>query len=316
MRAQEFVAEYKKYPTADYEGVTFTMAEEDGFLTVKALNDFGISMASVIFGMDGRDLDPQSLRVDEKYRGQGIARVMYDYVKSRGFVIHRSWDQTDAGAGFWDKHRGQDVRVWESFDNPYKGKWEKSESGSYDMLVPLPDGTNLSIMFNNEGGGEYQVEFYRNNSQEVTGEGDAQRIFATVLTAIQQFIKKYKSRTISFSASKEIDMDADDSGANFNPESRAKLYTRLVDRYAASLGYNARHFEHGNAVTYELTQYPSDSPFEEQQLDELSFLGSECTKDCSGHRAGYDWSKRKGLRQANSWSPSFNKGAGLAVAGK
>jgi GNAT superfamily N-acetyltransferase len=166
-RSQEFVAEYKKYPTADYEGVTFTMEEEDGFLTVKALNDFGISMASVIFGMDGRDLDPQSLRVDEKYRGQGIARVMYDYVKSRGFVIHRSWDQTDAGAGFWNKHRGEDVRVWE-----------------------------------------------------------------------------------------------------------------------------------------------------EEQLDELSFLGSECTKDCSGHRAGYDWSKRKGLRQANSWSPSFNKGAGLAVAGK
>jgi hypothetical protein len=54
----------------------------------------------------------------------------------------------------------------------------------------------------------------------------------------------------------------------------------------------------------------------EEQLDELSFLGSQCTKDCSGHRAGYDWSKRKGLRQANSWSPSFNKGAGLAVAGK
>ena len=54
----------------------------------------------------------------------------------------------------------------------------------------------------------------------------------------------------------------------------------------------------------------------EEQLDELNFLGSECTKDCSGHRAGYDWSKRKGLRQANSWSPSFNKGAGLAVAGK
>ena len=54
----------------------------------------------------------------------------------------------------------------------------------------------------------------------------------------------------------------------------------------------------------------------EEQLDELSFLGSQCTKDCSGHRAGYEWSKRKGLRQANSWSPSFNKGAGLAVAGK
>lgn len=55
----------------------------------------------------------------------------------------------------------------------------------------------------------------------------------------------------------------------------------------------------------------------EEQLDELNFLGSECTKDCSGHRAGYEWSKRKGLRQANSlYSPSFNKGAALAVAGK
>jgi hypothetical protein len=53
-----------------------------------------------------------------------------------------------------------------------------------------------------------------------------------------------------------------------------------------------------------------------EQLDELSFLGSQCTKDCSGHRAGYDWSKRKGNVQAASWSPSFNKGAALRVAGK
>jgi pyrimidine deaminase RibD-like protein len=57
--------------------------------------------------------------------------------------------------------------------------------------------------------------------------------------------------------------------------------------------------------------------FLKDQLDELSFLGSQCTKDCSGHRAGYEWSKRKGLKQGTSpWSPSFNKGAALAVAGK
>ena len=55
----------------------------------------------------------------------------------------------------------------------------------------------------------------------------------------------------------------------------------------------------------------------EEQLDELSFLGSPCTKDCSGHRAGYEWSARKGNIQGNSpYSPSFNKGAALAVAGK
>lgn len=55
---------------------------------------------------------------------------------------------------------------------------------------------------------------------------------------------------------------------------------------------------------------------EEQQLDELSFLGSPCTKDCSGHRAGYYWSATKGNRTASSWSQSFNNGAALRAAGK
>ena len=170
MRAQEFIVEYKKYPTQEFEGVTFTMAEKDGELIVKALNDFGNAMGHVIFNMDGRELDPQDLQVDVKYQGQGIARVMYDYIKSRGFVINRSWDQTDAGAGFWNRHRGEDVRVWE---------------------------------------------------QDVT----------------------------------------------------------------------------------------------EEQLDELTFMGSQCTKDCSGHRAGYNWSISKGRKSAASWSNSFNKGAELAATG-
>lgn len=56
---------------------------------------------------------------------------------------------------------------------------------------------------------------------------------------------------------------------------------------------------------------------ETQRVDELQFLGSECTKDCSGHRAGYEWSKaRGGIDAASPWSPSFNKGAALAKAGK
>ena len=56
---------------------------------------------------------------------------------------------------------------------------------------------------------------------------------------------------------------------------------------------------------------------EAEQLDELSFLGSPCTKDCSGHRAGYAWSQARGGVDANSpWSPSFNNGARLAKDGK
>ena len=52
------------------------------------------------------------------------------------------------------------------------------------------------------------------------------------------------------------------------------------------------------------------------QLRELTFMGmSQCTKDCSGHKAGYAWSKQRGGAHAASWSPSFNKGAEIAAAG-
>jgi hypothetical protein len=58
------------------------------------------------------------------------------------------------------------------------------------------------------------------------------------------------------------------------------------------------------------------SELEEEQLDELTFMGmSPCTKDCSGHRAGYKWSKARGGVSTASWSNSFNKGAEIAKAG-
>ena len=115
MRAYEFLFEYKKYPTQDYEGIKISMVEKDGRLFVRAIDDWGVNeLGSVEFVIgDGKELDPQDLRVDDRYQGQGIARTMYDYVKSQGYKIVRSWDQTDAGAGFWNKHRGEDVRVWE-----------------------------------------------------------------------------------------------------------------------------------------------------------------------------------------------------------
>ena len=70
-----------------------------------------------------------------------------------------------------------------------------------------------------------------------------------------------------------------------------------------------------NPKIQKLCQAFADTFLKDEQLNELSFLGSQCTKDCSGHRAGYEWSKRKGY-PPNSWSPSFNKGAALQAAGK
>ena len=150
--------------------------------------------------------------------------------------------------------------ITEAFDQPYKGKWEKSDYGDVDLNTKLPDGTNLSIMFNNqqddEGKEVVQVEFYRNNSQEVTGEGDAQRIFATVLNAIQKYIKKYKPSRLSFSAIKATDPTIyyEPDQPQPNPESRAKLYDRLVIRYAKAWGYRAFRADNGDLVIYELSR--------------------------------------------------------------
>ena len=73
----------------------------------------GRELGHVLFSIDGEYLMPQDLEVEERFRGQGIAQTMYDYVKSKGYKIRRSGQQTDAGAGFWDKHKGQGQNVWE-----------------------------------------------------------------------------------------------------------------------------------------------------------------------------------------------------------
>ena len=142
--------------------------------------------------------------------------------------------------------------VNEAFDQPYKIlRWEKGDYGDVDAIARLDDNTFLSIMFNkgyNQDKEEaWSVEFYRNNSQEVTGEGDAQRVFATVLSAIQTFIKKYKPNKVIFAANK-----VDDTG--HDSPSRARLYDSLVQRYAKAWGFRAFRADTGNKVIYELSR--------------------------------------------------------------
>lgn len=112
MRIDEIITESK---LVDYNGLTLRVKKKGYELRVEALDDWGNNVLGYVdFDIgDDKELDPQDLRVEDKYQRQGIASTMYDYVKSLGYKIVRSWDQTDAGSDFWDKHRGEDVRVWE-----------------------------------------------------------------------------------------------------------------------------------------------------------------------------------------------------------
>jgi len=139
--------------------------------------------------------------------------------------------------------------ITESLDNPYPIHWDdENEYGDVDALVTLADGTYLSIMFNIEhpydsGGEEVHVQFFRNNSQEVTGEGDQQRVFATVLSAIQQYVAEYNPEHIRFNASKDVEPGQ-------KAQSRTNLYNKLVQRYASSMGYQVDVSDFGGSTVY------------------------------------------------------------------
>jgi hypothetical protein len=220
-----------------------------------------------------RYLDRAGRRVDSRVERMSQARDRLNkgyeiyHAETPTRIVHRFEANTPAEAKrYYERYNANyesdvdyDLRlrratgIMESFDQPYSIQWEAGDYGSYDALAKLDDGTNLSINFNLESGGpsgedeEWHVEFWRNNSLEITGEGDAQRIFATVLVAIQQFIKKENPERIVFSASKQVEPGQSSEG-------RARLYDRLVQRYSATWGYQAQRQDAGDRVVYELTQ--------------------------------------------------------------
>ena len=171
-----------------------------------------------------------------------------------GYYAGYSGDSGEGGDG----GGGESIKN-EALDQPYKLRWEKGDK-DIDAIARMDDGKYLSIMFNKGFSQDtkeeaWSVEFYRDNSQEVTGEGDEFRVFATVLSAIQTFISdrvpgakgKYKPNKVYFSASKEVEPGQ-------NAQSRAGLYDSLVQRYAKALGFRAFRADTGNKVIYELTR--------------------------------------------------------------
>lgn len=110
MKSSEFITEEAK--ASKYKGLIMKYAFNQSALILKAFEQ-GNPIAFVKFVKENKDLYPQNLWVNDEYRNRGIAKAMYDYLKSEGYIINRSHDQTKAGAGFWDKHRGEDEYVWE-----------------------------------------------------------------------------------------------------------------------------------------------------------------------------------------------------------
>ena len=96
----------------EFEGIDIAVEDSEDEIVVRAQAG-GRQLGYAYLVKDGRELLPQELEVDPRYQGQGIARVLYDFLKSQGYTIRRSGQQTDAGRGFWQKHRPSQ-NVWEA----------------------------------------------------------------------------------------------------------------------------------------------------------------------------------------------------------
>ena len=207
--------------------------------------------------LKSNDLDKVKKAIEKikQYRKAGLAKfgefgpenLAYKMLRTQGY-IQKLFDLRDklhseklSFETMYQNPLKQDVT--ENFNQPYPIKWEKSEVGDFQAaLATLDDGSPLSIMFNDVGNDQWLVEFYRNNSQGITGKGDSQRVFATVLNAISKFIKKNKPSTLFFGSVRKEDPKG----------SRKKLYDRLVQKYANQLGYDVNKVEHPETTDFNL----------------------------------------------------------------
>ena len=114
MRFKEFITEFKNRVnrdgiTIEYEFHKAYPTSKDKTLWIKALDAGGREMGSVNFRNIGNEWEGDDLYVDDRFRGQGIATVMYDFAKETLGRIVPSLAQTDNGKSFW-----QGKEVWET----------------------------------------------------------------------------------------------------------------------------------------------------------------------------------------------------------
>ena len=123
----------------------------------------------------------------------------------------------------------------EAFDNPYKFEGGEAMKGLWAYEFRTDDRSYILVKFEeneiSDDESSWNVNFEREGRLDVTGEGDAMRIFATVIEVIKTFTKKVKPWQIRFSASKPLGKAAKELS------SRESLYKKLVKRYSGRMGY-------------------------------------------------------------------------------
>jgi hypothetical protein len=125
----------------------------------------------------------------------------------------------------------------ELFGQPHKFLKKSQQSGAVSYHYSMGSGSSADLevkFFPTLSDGDWDVNFYRGGSTALTGEGDAPRIFASVIDAVKRFIKEHSPETLAFGASKS---ELDQKTLSYRSGSRVKLYRKMVGRFAPMMGY-------------------------------------------------------------------------------
>ena len=209
MRAQEFLLEYNLKVSKGADGVA-----------IKATaGGKQLGHAEFFFDEQGR-LDPQTVWVNERFHGQGIAADMYDHLKGLGYTIIRSWDQTDAGRGFWNKHRGPEANIWEvnypdelSISDQiqqyfFKRGYDLAGEGRDQMAFESPRGTIVKVLGIGEDEREQVVRRYVRFFEQNQSNPFYPRIYNSGnFTVAGETYFVYEMERVNYVANEEVTLD-------------------------------------------------------------------------------------------------------------
>jgi len=132
-------------------------------------------------------------------------------------------------SGYISEESNDPEIVKEVFDKPGEIDRTRDEESwvRYDGFI---EGDQITIEFKEIREGDWKIEFLVGGRMDTRGDkgGQEMKIFATVIKAIREFVADRKPTMIAFTAAKE----------EFGAETgRARLYDRMVTRFASSAGY-------------------------------------------------------------------------------
>jgi hypothetical protein len=118
------------------------------------------------------------------------------------------------------------MKLEEVLSSTYKfALTDGDEPKEYEATFKCDDGSFVVVKFEWWSGPElYEVHFARDGDWDMTGGGDALKIFGTVIKIIKTFLAETKPKFLGFSANKE-------------EQSRVAFYGRLVKKVLPGMNY-------------------------------------------------------------------------------